>query len=1150
MSKFPITLSIAFLLLILASCRTQQEATMSSLQKKAEPYDQFAWQRAYPDRTFDWKGWRNAMQETRLQETAVQRLSSCGGSNPVSWTQQGPGNVAGRLNALAVHPENDSMVLAGFSGGGLFKSTDAGTTWTSVFDENPELSIGDITFDPSNPSVVYAGTGDPNIPSIVFNGSGIFKSSDTGETWEYIGLEDQGIISKVVVDPNNSTILYAAAMGNPYVRDNERGIYKSTDGGLNWTQVLFVSDQAGASDLVINEDNPQILYASFWDRIRSNQESIIYGPHAKVYKSSDGGATWDVLGGGLPTAIMGRTGLAISKQDPNKVYAIFVDTLSRPGGLYKTLDGGNTWEAMNINGLQDAYADFGWYFGKVRINDANDDDVYVLGILCWRKTGSSWQIAAGAHADCHDLVFTPSGFRYLATDGGLYTSFTDPGPGFFTSWTKSKNLPTTQFYHTSYNPHEPGTYYGGAQDNGIQKSSVAGFNNWVQVFTADGFHTVFDPTDPNHFWAEIQNGTIHETTTGGDSWTFGQSCLGTTDRCNWDTPFFISQHPNHWLYSATYKAYASTSGSSWGSISGDLTDGQVYEDRFHTVSSIAESPITEGKLIAGTSDGNVWWRTPAGDWTNISAGLPDRYVTSVYGSPSFVNTFYVTHSGFRDNEIIPHVHRSSDNGQTWLDISSNLPQIPVNDLLVLPGHSDSILFAATDGGVYFTLNSGSSWTRLGANMPYVPVFEVEENPVLNQLVAATFGRGMWTFPLDSLYIQGGSPGTITVSGMFDPVVDQVDVNYNGGFQSASGSFILNNIPACDSVWIKPQSDFDPLQGVSTYDLVLISKHILNIEPLTSPYSIIAADGNNSGTITTFDIVEIRKLILGIYNELPSNYSWRFIPKTYTFQNPSDPFSEAFPQEIRMATLDQDIANADFWSVKIGDVNGMYGPSAQAIGTDRDEKPEHAWPIKVQTQNTDGKFMVDFQTSQAGMSGLQFTLLFDASSLEFEQLIPLNPAIGMQHFNMQQMAYGKLPVCIDLPEGLNSTDLFRLVFKSKSDSGIKPEFKLISTPTPALAYDTWGQVYLPVLQAGPATAALAYPNPFSTSGVTIDLLEWENGEFQLFDVYGQLIYETTIEKSRVLHLPASLFKQAGSYLFSISNGRERTQGQLEYTGTKN
>ncbi|MEZ4917618.1 MAG: T9SS type A sorting domain-containing protein [Saprospiraceae bacterium] len=332
--------------------------------------------------------------------------------------------------------------------------------------------------------------------------------------------------------------------------------------------------------------------------------------------------------------------------------------------------------------------------------------------------------------------------------------------------------------------------------------------------------------------------------------------------------------------------------------------------------------------------------------------------------------------------------------------------------------------------------------------------------------------------------------------------------------------------------------------------MLISKHILNIELLTSPYSIIAADGNNSGTITTFDIVEIRKLILGIYNELPSNYSWRFIPKTYTFQNPSDPFSEAFPQEIRMATLDQDIANADFWSVKIGDVNGMYGPSAQAVGTDRDEKPEHAWPIKVQTQNTDGKFMVDFQTSQAGMSGLQFTLLFDASSLEFEQLIPLNPAIGMQHFNMQQMAYGKLPVCIDLPEGVNGTDLFRLVFKSKSNTGAEPDFKLISAPTPALAYDTWGQVYLPVLQAGPATAALAYPNPFSTSGVTIDLLEWENGEFQLFDVYGQLIYETTIEKSHVLHLPSSLFKQAGSYLFSISNGRERTQGQLEYTGTKN
>ncbi|MCC6461758.1 MAG: hypothetical protein IT260_14885, partial [Saprospiraceae bacterium] len=294
------------------------ETESESLDGKAAPYDQFAFQRSYPDRDFDWRGWRKNMAALRSDFNKKLGKHFLADNNTADWTLVGPGNVAGRVNALAIKPGDENTVLAGFAGGGIFKTTDGGLNWVPVFDDHLELSIGDITYNPLDPNIVYAGTGDPNMPSIVFNGNGLYKSTDGGNTWKYAGLEQQGIISKVVVDPVHPETLYVATMGNPYVRDGHRGIYKSTDGGATWSQSLFVSDQAGASDLVISNLNPQILYASFWDRIRNNQESLIYGPHARVYKSTDGGATWNMLGGGLPSGVMGRTGLAISQQNPDK----------------------------------------------------------------------------------------------------------------------------------------------------------------------------------------------------------------------------------------------------------------------------------------------------------------------------------------------------------------------------------------------------------------------------------------------------------------------------------------------------------------------------------------------------------------------------------------------------------------------------------------------------------------------------------------------------------------------------------------------------------------------------------------------------------------------------------------------------------------
>ena len=277
--------------------------------------------------------------------------------------------------ALPLIPFNDDIILLGFSAGGIFKTSDGGTTWKSIFDDQPFLAIGDITFDPEQPDIIYVGTGDPNISGFPFIGDGVYKSSNGGDTWTHLGLQETRITSKIVVDPSNSNIIYVATMGLPFERNTERGLYKSLDGGATWNQVLFLEEDAGIIDLVIHSDNPQILYASGWNRIRNNGESLIIGDKARIYKTTDGGNSWEMLENGLPTVPLSRTGLAISPSNPNKVYAMFVATDMQLHSIFKTEDGGDNWISLptaESDGLDDnALGGFGWYFGKIRLHPQN-----------------------------------------------------------------------------------------------------------------------------------------------------------------------------------------------------------------------------------------------------------------------------------------------------------------------------------------------------------------------------------------------------------------------------------------------------------------------------------------------------------------------------------------------------------------------------------------------------------------------------------------------------------------------------------------------------------------------------------------------------------------------------------------------------------
>ena len=704
--------------------------------------------RSYPDREFDYKGYEQAMAQAK-QAAGAERSSA-------AWVLEGPENIGGRVNVIAVHPQDDDIVFAGCAAGGIFKTTDGGSSWVPVFDNELSLSIGSIVFDPANPNIMYAGTGDPNISGYPFIGNGIYKSTNGGNTWTHLGLTNQRIISKIIVDPTNSNTIYAATMGLPFVRDNNRGLYKSTDGGLTWNNILFISDSAGVIDLLMNPSNPQVLYAAGWNRIRTNQESLIYGPAAKIYKTTNGGQTWNVLTGGLPQVDMSRIGLAMSGTNPNVVFAVYVDTTLELGGIYKTTDAGTTWNPIPISGLPPGIlGGFGWYFGKIFVNPANDNQIYIAGIEMHVtfNSGSSWQQATPpwwtyeVHADQHDMVFLNSNTLMIANDGGIYKTTNAGG-----NWTDFDNIPNTQFYRVTASPHQPGEFTGGAQDNGTTRGNYFNISNWPRIFGGDGFQALYNPADPWEMWVEVQDGDIYVSIDGGSSFIPANDGIDPADRRNWDTPIIMSSGNSSVLYTGTYRVYKNSGGPFpfWSPVSGDLTDGIIFEDRFHNISTIAESPVNNSFLYAGTSDANVWRSlNGGGNWTNVTSTLPNRYVTSIKASTVSASTVYVTHSGYKYNDTIPHVHKSTDNGSTWSNVSGDLPFAAVNDILPFPGN-DNILFVATDAGVYFTENAGVNWSRVGNNMPVIPVYDIEYDAGVQKLIAGTHARSIMTISTDTL----------------------------------------------------------------------------------------------------------------------------------------------------------------------------------------------------------------------------------------------------------------------------------------------------------------------------------------------------------------------------------------------------------------
>lgn len=764
--------------LMFIPCGSINSHQQSEPQVLDSPADEvFFLARAYPDDFIDLNAYEKALYIARTQmnhQIAVDRGAS------LLWETQGPFNIGARVNTIAVHPQDDNIIYLGFSRGGIFKTTDGGKNWFPIFDSQPFLSIGVIKLDPANPNTVYVGTGDPNIGYYSSVGDGIWKSTDGGMSWTNIGLKDQRIISKIEIDPKNSKVVYAAAMGLPYQKNRQRGLYKSLDGGLSWSQKLFISDSTGVCDLAINPLNPDIIYASSWDRIRSNKTNIASGNTAGIFRSTNGGDTWAKLENGLPSGKLSRVGITICKLQPNILYAVFVSAEDfNQEGIYKTTDGGNNWQRLPDDpastGLSDqALGGFGWYFSGIDVNPNNPDDVFLLGVDLWRtlNSGSTWSMATpgwssyDVHADKHDIQRTAGGKLFLATDGGVYSSSDNSQ-----TWDDIENIAATQFYRVAYNPNEPDKYYGGAQDNGTTGGNL-GIGQWPRLFGGDGFQPRFDGKRPAVRFFESQYGSVYYFSDRSQYVEVAGEEIQ-NDRVHWDAPYDLSKHEDSIIYYATNRlwrgAYDPANGvfsATWTPLGTDLTNNDRSPSPNNTITCFDESPLSKGLLFVGTGDANVWKIDAFSKKnTNISAGLPRRYITSVKASNQNLNRVFVSLSGYREFETTPHIWRTDDQGASWLAVSGDLPPLAINDIQLLPNNADSVLFAATDGGVYYSKNSGQNWFRLGTNMPMIPVFDLDYNAKKNQIIAATYARSIMTFDLKNIGVD--SSPIVAVSEQID-----------------------------------------------------------------------------------------------------------------------------------------------------------------------------------------------------------------------------------------------------------------------------------------------------------------------------------------------------------------------------------------------
>ncbi|MCF8379540.1 MAG: T9SS type A sorting domain-containing protein [Bacteroidales bacterium] len=732
-----VILALGFFLLVIKSNNVAEKKNHPVLS----PGEYMAHQRMYPYDEIKEEAYLKAYREAGSFQSKNKLFD-------YQWEFAGPENIGGRITDIEMHPDSPNTIYLGASTGGIWKSTNNGSSWEYSFNGVNFISIGDIAIDPNNENVIYAGTGEANSSSYSFRGDGIYKSVDAGVSWEYSGLEQSAYIGRIIVDYNNPQKIFAAACGNLFTPDPERGVYRSLDGGSSWENVLFVNDSTSAIDLVQHPTDPNILYAGMWERMRGLRYRNSFGLGTSVWKTTDGGDTWNEMTNGLPyTEDAGRVGLAISQSNPEVLYAYYDMPFSEVE-VYKTINGGDSWSATNTGSLTGMNSNFGWYFGQVRVNPSDEDNVYIMGVEMFKTNngGSSWSEAVGwgVHVDHHAMFFDQVNNRILlGNDGGLYQSTNNGG-----NWSKINNLPFTQFYAIDIDYQNPERLIGGTQDNNTVITNTGNTDDWYPILGGDGMFCLIDYSNPNVIYAEYQWGNLYKSTDGGNNMDY-IGWIWSDDRVNWSAPIAMDPENPNILYFGTYRVWKSLNGgNSWTDVSGDITKG--IDQYFHTVTTIAISNLNTDIVLAGTGDGLVHISTNGGgSWTDITDGLPDRWVTRVACDPFDENTIYTTVSGFRWDEPLAHVYKSTDQGTTWNSISSDLPGLPVNDIIIDP-ENPGYLYVGTDAGVFFTNNGGDNWHSINEGIFGVPVMAMKMHNPSRTLVAGTYGVSMYRLNMDDL----------------------------------------------------------------------------------------------------------------------------------------------------------------------------------------------------------------------------------------------------------------------------------------------------------------------------------------------------------------------------------------------------------------
>ncbi len=698
--------------------------------------------------------------------------------NGLKFRSLGPAFVSGRIADIAVHPESENTWYVAVGSGGVWKTENSGTTWSSIFDGQSSYSIGCIAIDPNNSHKLWVGTGENVGGRHVGFGDGIYKSEDDGKSWKNMGLKNSEHISKIIVHPENADIIWVAAQGPLWSKGGERGVYKSSDGGKTWTKKLGDGEWTGATDLLIDSKNADILYAATWDRHRTVASYLGGGPGSGIHKSTDGGETWEKLSKGIPSSNLGKIGLAISSFNSDIIYAA-IELDRRKGGLYISENKGESWTKQSdaISGGTGPH-----YYQELYASPHHEGTLYLMSntVQISKDHGKTFKYMneKNKHVDSHAMAFKSSDPNYVlfGTDGGLYESFDHTK-----SWKYISNLPITQYYKVAVDDSEPFyNIYGGTQDNGShggpsQTISSAGITNadWWKTLGADGHQSAVEPGNPKITYGEFQEGVLWrvDQTTGESVFIQPQSREGEPyERFNWDAPILVSPHNPTRLYFASQRVWRSDNrGDAWKPISNDLTRNQdritlpilgkqqswdnawdVYAmSNYNTITSLAESPKQEGLIYAGTDDGIIQITENGGQsWKKVELetikGIPNTpFVNDVRADLFDANVVYAALDNHKNGDYKPYLLKSTNKGKTWTNINGDLPDRLLTWRLVQDHIKKDLLFAATEFGIFMTANGGINWTKLNGGLPTISFRDITIQRREDDLVAASFGRGFY-----------------------------------------------------------------------------------------------------------------------------------------------------------------------------------------------------------------------------------------------------------------------------------------------------------------------------------------------------------------------------------------------------------------------